>query len=194
MTRRRTVAIVILFLFAALTGPALVLFDTDRGEAAFGDNESIGLNELGAASVAIEVGPNTVTFNVVKMAPGDRFVGQIDVKNDGTLPLLYSLAAEPQVGEQRLLDVLEWRIWPSNSAGSCGAPARLLFVGVLSGERVVGSSAIGADAGDRLIAVGSRDVLCFDVVLPIDVSNRFQNAAANIELILVAEQATEVAP
>lgn len=193
MNRRRAfIGLCILLVVAAMTGPVVIALGADRGQAAFGDDETFGLNRLASASVAVEVGPNTVEINATAMAPGDQFTGSMVFENTGTLPLRYALVSEAQTGVVRLLDVLEWKIWPAPLSGTCGpAVGPFLFDGFIDGTQLLGDIAIGADPGDRLIQPLKQDLLCLEVTLPIGVSNAFQGSAAQVDLTLVAEQATE---
>lgn len=189
MSRRRLTVVGILVAILIFAGPAFVIF-ADRGQAAFGDNELIGLNQLGAATVDVAVGPNTVGFDVAAMAPGDRFSGTLELENEGTLPVRYAIEAERAAGSEALLSVLEWRIWPASGGAACAtSPVGTLFEGVMTSVDVTGSPAVGQDDGDRLIQPGDIDRLCVDVQLSIDTPNSFQGSAAVVELIVLAEQA-----
>ncbi len=195
MKRRGIVILVIGLGLAALAGPVAIAFGAQRGQAAFGDSETFGLNRVTSASVSIEVGANTVPIETATMAPGDRLFGEITFENQGSLPLRYSLAADTvTTGSVSLLDVLRWKIWPSLAGGTCSpssAAGRMLFDGVMNQANVLGDPAIGDDPGDRLVAVGRTDVLCMEVELPIGVSDEYQAVGATVELIALAEHATE---
>ena len=195
MKRRGIVVLVIGLGLAALAGPVAIAFGAQRGEAAFGDSETFGLNRVTSANVSIEVGANTVPIETATLAPGDRLFGQIVFENQGSLPLRYSLAADTSsTGTVSLLDVLRWKIWPSSAIGACSssfAAGRMLYDGVVDRANVLGDSAVGDDPGDRLVAIGSADVLCIEVELPIGVSDEYQAVGATVELIALAEQATD---
>ncbi len=191
MRRRLIIVATIALVLAALAGPLVISLGADRGSAAFGDNEMLGMNQLASASVSVALGPTTVLFDARNMAPGDRFEGEVVFENDGTLPLRYALVADTSDSNRLLLEALEWRIWPAAS-GACGpAPVQLLFEGAASDPQIFGNPAIGPDDGDRLIQPGTTDLLCLDVEFPIDVSNNLQGAGAVVELTILAEQATE---
>lgn len=192
MRRRWLLALGALFLLAAVTAPVLISLGADRSEAAFGDNETLGLNQLGSASVAIDVGATTVLIDTSAMAPGDRLQGQIALENNGTLPLRYALQAEFGDGTGELIAALDWRIWPRPSSTPCGSPVGpYLFEGAVTDSRLLGDPALGEDPGDRMIQPASQDVLCVEVALPIDASDVLQGARARVDLTAIAEQATE---
>lgn len=195
MRRRRLIASGILLLLAAVAVPVMISLSAARGEAAFGANETLGVNQLGSASVAIDVGPTTVLIATSAMAPGDRLQGRIALENNGTLPLRYALRAEFSDDADELLAALEWKIWAQPPLPSCGSPSGpYLFQGVVTDSGLLGSPAVGEDPGDRVVLPASQDVLCVEVALPIETSDALQGARAQIDLIAVAEQATEDLP
>jgi hypothetical protein len=195
MRRRGLVILTIALGLAALAGPVAIALGAQRGEAAFGDSESFGLNRVTSASVSIAVGSNTVPIETAMLAPGDRLLGQIVFENQGSLPLRYALTADTStVGVVPLLDVLRWKIWPGSAGGVCSpasAAGQLLFDGVMDQSIVLGDPAIGQDPGDRLVDVLTTDLLCMEVELPIGVSDEYQAVGATVELFAIAEQATE---
>lgn len=193
MNRRIVIGLGVLLALAAMAGPALVVFGGEPGSAAFGDAETFGMNELASASVSVEVGEQLLLIDASAMAPGDRLPGRLVLDNDGSLPLRYSLLAEPTDAASPLLDVLDWSVWHDARAGSCQPiPAATLYEGpVIDDGPLIGDPAIGLDAGDRSLAPGQSEVICFVVELPLGTSNAFQGTAAQVDLVVVAEQATE---
>jgi len=67
------------------------------------------------------------------------------------------------------------------------APAAL---GSMAGLNVLGDPAAGAQAGDRTLAAGSNEVLCFQVSLPTSTNNTFQNVTTTASLLFNSEQTT----
>lgn len=192
MKRRSIIVGTILLVLAALIGPLAITLGADRGSASFGDNETFGLNQLTSATVSVSVGPNTVPIDVRTMAPGDRFNGEIVIENDGTLPLRYALITELSPSTQDLLAVLEWTIAAAPVSGDCTSSRRSqVFDGRVTAATFFGNPAFGEDPGDRVIAPGRTEVLCVEVELPLGVTNAFQGAEATVDLIMLAEQATE---
>jgi hypothetical protein len=196
--RRRLVLVVAILLgIAGSAGPIAIVLGAARGESAFGDSETFGLNQVSSASVSIDVGANTLPIDTSRLAPGDRVTGQISFENDGTLPLRYALIAE--FGDSTgvsLLDVLEWRIWPVPDGAPCSSTPRsssLLFAGIMRVEQVLGDARVGADPGDRVLLAGATDVLCVDVRVPIEIGDGYQAADAVVHLVVQAEQAPEEA-
>lgn len=195
MSRRWVVLLTILFVMAAFAGPLVVLVGGQRGQAAFGDGETFGLNQLASASVDVGVGDTTLLLDATAMAPGDRLIGRLAFGNDGTLPLRYSVVADPQDRSSLLLAELQWSIWSATSQATCSsAPADPLFDGVVSGGALFGNPAVGADPGDRLLEPGETETLCVVVELPLGVPDSIQGSTARVDLTVFGEQATEPSP
>jgi hypothetical protein len=197
MRRWLTVVALAALAIAAVTGPALLLLRAERGQAAFGDNETLGLNRLSSATVDIEPGAQGVPITVANMAPGDRLVGSIEIKNIGTLAIRYAVVGESSPSP--LADWLRWEIWPVPIGGDCLLLPRsdellrsdLVIDGVLP---VLGDSRVGPDPGDRVLAPTSTDMLCTAVRLPLDAPDSLQAQRYDQEFTLVAEQRTDETP
>jgi len=192
MSRRGIIGLVAALVLAAMAGPVVIALGADRGSAAFGDNETFGINQLESASVELAVGENSVAIDATSMAPGDRVGGQIVIENKGSLPLRYALVADLSAPDQTLRGSLDWKIWPTPSAASCSAPiGPFLFDGLVTDSVIFGDPGVGEDPGDRLLQPGDVDVLCLEVELPLEVSDDLQGASARVALTAIAEQATE---
>lgn len=193
MSRRWVVALTILFVLAAFAGPFVVFVGGERGQAAFGDEETFGLNELSAASVEIGIGETTVLLDASAMAPGDRLIGRLAFSNEGTLPLRYVLLADARDAAAPLLAELEWAIWAASASTTCTpTPSDLLFGGQVQDGPLFGDPAVGPDVGDRLLQPGQSETICMVVELPLGVPDTIQGSTAQVDLTVIGEQATEV--
>ena len=79
---------------------------------------------------------------------------------------------------------------PGNRIGKIAVAAFLVDVNkatALNGA-AVGSSAQGANAGDRNLAAGASEVLCFRVSLALSTGNAFQGATSAATFTFDAEQ------
>ena len=191
MKRRFPVLVVLALGLAALAGPLAILLGAGRGEASFGDSEAFGVNELSSATVALGLGPTTVPISAPLMAPGDRSTSSIELRNDGTLPLRYAVQADRSGRSLFLFEALVWEIWLSQSDERCvrSAVQPLLFGGTIESETVIGNPAVGQDDGDRVIEPEGVDLLCMSALLPIDATDRYQDAAVSVDFVILAEQA-----
>lgn len=194
MSRGLVVVAIGAFAVAALSGPILLLTSAERGSAAFGDNETIGVNRLSAATVDIEPGSTGVPITATNLAPGDRIVGSIAVHNAGTLPVRYALVSDGSIGP--LSPWLSWEIWPRSSS-TCDAdpePAELLSEGPLPtdpGSAVFGDVNVGLDPGDRVLRPGQSEELCTAVTLMLRAPDEVQAQTQRQDFVVVAEQHTD---
>ena len=187
--RRVTIVAIALLAVAALVGPAVLVLRGGRSSAAFGDNETIGANHLGAATLDIEVGATTTRLVGDQMAPGSVAVGWLDLSNEGELPLRYSLVADN--GDDLLVNWLRWDVWVTSS--SCGPPDaapllvqdRLLTPG--GSDPLLGNPLPGVDAGDRVLDPEERERVCVAATLADDAPNTIQGHSVSQELRVAAE-------
>lgn len=196
MSRQRFIAIFIIGMaMAALTGPMVLVLRADRGGAAFGDNESFGVNRLSSATVDIEVGAQTVPMISGNLAPGDIVAGTIVVTNQGTLPLRYAVTSELTDGPVN--DWVNWTFWVSADENSCSlgrTSNKILFDGVLVGgtepSPVFGEVLVGLDPGDRILEPDSQETLCVVAAFSLDAPDHLQRLTLSHDFALVAEQHT----
>lgn len=195
MTPRLTIIALGAFAAAALAGPILLLTSADRGSAAFGDNETIGVNRLSSATVDIEPGQDVVPITATNLAPGDRITGSIEVGNVGSLPVRYAIVSEGST--HALAQWLRWEIWLRPEAEQCPGQrnvGELLVDGPLLGDpvaAVLGDVTIGLDPGDRILLPGESEALCTAVTLSLRAPDDVQSRTIRQEFIVVAEQHTD---
>ncbi|MBT8241289.1 MAG: hypothetical protein KJN63_08690 [Acidimicrobiia bacterium] len=195
MSPRVTIAALMIFAVAALAGPILLVVGADEGSAAFGDNETVGVNRLSSATVDIEPGEDIVPITATNLAPGDRVTGSIAVNNIGTLAVRYAIVSDAR--PDPLSDWLRWEIWLRSDSDQCTqqpAPGELLVDGDLfepGSSVVLGDVTIGLDAGDRILQPGEGEALCTAVTLSLDAPDEVQARTVRHELVVVAEQHTD---
>ena len=201
MTHRLRSIVTVLIVIAVMVAPAaLIALHARSGAASFGDNERVGRNSLSAARIDIAIGSKTAPVVGVDLAPGDLRRGSLEVINDGSIDLRFSVssteATEPSA--QSLAPWLEWRFdWSpddqscnsrtASAAGSTPIPGSRLA----DGTAVAGDRSTGADPGDRVLAPGERDVLCIEMNFALDAPNDVQAATISQEFAFDAEQAID---
>ena len=145
----------------------------------------------GTVDIAAAMSP-TVTLGAGNMAPGDSSYGSVTVANAGSLELRYSIslvATNGQVAD--LAGELDLAVYadPVCAAGVETGTAIATDEGLpLAPTGLVGSSATGANLGDRPMGAGSTETLCFVVHLPLATTNMFQGTTADLTLTFDAEQ------
>ncbi len=182
----------------ALAGPVVVLTGAARGRAqSSGDPFGAGLGadgRLAAATLDVEAGQRTAPVAVAALAPGDRATGSIEIVNAGDLPLHYALLVTPT--GRPVESWLRWDLWLAPAQGCGGATPASDDAGLFVADAVLdGGSDValfgrpepGFDSGDRILAVGQRELLCLAVALPLDAPDAVQGAAVTPRFVAAAE-------
>jgi len=170
--------------FAALLALALVSGSLGAGAlslAIFTDSQAVTGNAFSTGTINISTTPATALFSMSNMMPGDTSSQTIRVDNAGTAALRYAISTSvvsgPTLAGQLRLDIY--------AGATCTGTA--LSSGAL-GSAAVGSNAQGADAGDRGLAGGSNETLCFKATLPLSTGDSFQNTSTSVTFTFDAEQ------
>lgn len=155
--------------------------------ALFTDSAAVGANAFAAGTVVLGVSPATALLTASGMMPGDTVSGSLVVSNAGTGQLRYAMSsASTNADGKNLRDQLSLTV--KTLGTSCAAfDGTSLYSGALSAA-AFGSNAQGAQAGDRTLAAGTNDTLCFQATLPIGTGNAFQGASTTTTLTFDAEQ------
>lgn len=189
-TNRRRGGAVKLVLSAAviLVGMATVAVTS---LALFTDTASVDANTFTTGTVDIATNPTTAAVTNLAMAPGDQVTAPMTVNNSGSLEFRYavtSLTTEDVLASELVMTVKSGVATCDDTNWSLSGTT--LYAGRLgsSGSDVIfGSVAAGADAGDRVLAAGGSEILCFNVTLPISASAG-QGVTSTATLDFVAEQ------
>ena len=173
--RRAMLAIVLGSSLAMLGAGAMSL-------AVFTDSDTNGATWT-TGTIVLGVSPTTV-FTPGVVMPGDFGEQTVTVANTGTGALRYamsSVATNPDTKDLR--SQLNLTI----DAGPCGATTASIYSGTLQGA-AFGSSAQGFQTGDRSVAAGVSEELCFAWDLPLSTGNTFQDATTTATFTFDAEQ------
>ncbi len=137
-----------------------------------------------------------LTFN--NMLPGDQVTKPMLVLNHGTLPLRYAITSKATNADgKNLMGQLKLTIKSSmfnctNAGFNSGG--EVLYgsgpLGSAAGLNLVGDPAQGQQTGDRAMAPGAFEILCFNVILPLGTGNAFENASTTATFIFSAEDTT----
>ena len=150
--------------------------------AVFTDSDSSS-GSWSTASIDIESNPVTV-FSATDIVPGYTETQPITVQNNGTSQFRYALstAATNALGDQLTVEI---RAQGTSCAAFDGAV--VLATTALDGAGF-GSSAQGANAGDRVLAGGASEVLCFRVSFPLTSNDTYQGTSSTATFTFDAEQ------
>ncbi len=162
--------------------------------ALFTGSASVDANTFSVGSVVLSTSPTTALVTLTAMAPGDAVTAPLTVSNDGTLAVRYAISSVATNADTKLLkDQLVLTI--KSGVTTCtnaayAATGTVLYTGDLDSTagKLVGDPAPGANAGDRALAAGVNEVLCFNVTLPTGTGNPYQGAATTATFTFDAEQ------
>ncbi len=189
--RRRLVAT------AAICGLAFVGIGQLTTGALFTDSATASVS-YATGNVAIQANGSAATTlpAAANMAPGDTLYRPVTITNVGSLDLRYAITGQTTAETKALSSQLRYTVYSGVSVANCNAgnvasgtaEASNVTIGTTS-VPVLGSSAPGANAGDRPIAAGAAaDVLCVATSLPLATTNAFASANASVVLTFDAEQ------
>lgn len=184
---RFAVGVIVLTVSAAgLTGVAT--------SALFIDSANVAAGPFTAGTVSLTATPATSALTFANMAPGDTVTAPITVTNAGTLAQRYavvSVTTENTLAAQLDLTIKSG-VTTCTNGGFAGSGVVAYATGDLGsttpGTKVIGDSATGIHAGDRVLAASGAETLCAQVVLPTATGNTFQTLTTTATLTFNAEQ------
>ena len=144
-------------------------------------------NDLGA--IDLRDAPDNAVMTFATMAPGDAIVQPLTLSNAGPLALRYALTTSATDADGLALrDRLLLTVWRKGSGPCSSGDAGVLYgPGPLS-RATVGDPAQRQQAGDRLLAAGAAEVLCFRAELPLATGNAYQGAVTSATFAFDTEQ------
>jgi hypothetical protein len=184
--RRRIRRSLITLAVAAIAAVVLIV------SAVFTDTATVDDNVFSTGSIDISVQPATAAIGMTGMVPGDEVTEPLTVSNDGTIELRYAVTSTTT--EDVLAALLELTI--KSGVTTCtnagfDTDGAILYgpdvLGSTTGVNVIGDPAQGAQAGDRVLAAAASEVLCFNVLLPSDVTTG-EGLTTTATLDFIAEQ------
>ena len=188
---RRALAIVASL---AVLGLALSVFLVSS-LALFTDVENVGGNTFGTGNVDIATDKPSAVVTLDPMAPGDQVTAPILVSNAGSLDLRYALTSttDEDVLAAALVLTVRDSVTTCNDA-SWDADGNVLYSGALgatapaTGLALFGDILPGAQGGDRALASGGSETLCFNVTLPLAATSLVESLTTTATFNFVAEQ------
>jgi hypothetical protein len=173
--RRALFAVLLAASFATLGAGAMslaIFTDSD----AYNGTWTSGTIILGVSS--------TTAFTAADILPGDTGNKTVQVSNTGTGALRYAMTSSADNTDGK---DLRSQLTLTIQAGTCAAPGATLYSGALNGASL-GNVAQGAQTGDRNVASGGTDNLCFSWAFDINAGNAYQAAATTATFNFAAEQ------
>jgi len=168
-----TGALATLTLVGAVVAGVTAEFLVTDSLAVFTDQEVNAANTFTTGSVAIDDAPDSAFLTVANMMPGDSLLQPLTITNAGATEFRYALSTvADNLDAKNLRDQLSLTI-------------RLKTANPCSTED---GAVQGADPGDRTLAGGASEVLCFKAELPLATGNTYQSAATTATFTFDAEQ------
>jgi hypothetical protein len=173
--RRALLAILLASSLATLGAGAMSL-------AVFTDSKA-STGSWTSGTVILGVAPATA-FTATGIMPGETGSQTITVSNTGTGALRYALSTTATNADTKGLAA---QMTLTVKLGACPGAGANLYSGAL-GSAAIGSNLQGAQAGDRAVAAGASEQLCFAWSFPLASGNAFQAAATTATFTFDAEQ------
>jgi len=191
-TRARTRPVLLLAVLAlAITSIGSGVFSL----ALFTSSATVDANTFTTGTITITTSPTTAALTAGNLMPGDTVTAPIQINNAGSAQLRYSVTAattDPDLKALRtqLTVAVKSGVTTCTNAGwtasgTSVSPATVLGTTTLN---VVGDPTTGSQSGDRVLAAGGSETLCFQVSLPGATGNAYQNATATTTFTFAAEQ------
>ena len=185
--QRRRLALVATALLAAVG-----LF-TVGVNALYTDTATVPANTFTTGDLDLTASPASAAIVYSGMIPGDTVTQPLTVANTGSAALRYAM--QSTTTENVLAAQLDLTVKvgvSSCTTAGFDASGTLLYgpgdLGATAAMAVFGSSAQGAQAGDRTLSSGATETLCLRVQLPLSSSNSFQGTSTTATFSMVAEQ------
>jgi hypothetical protein len=170
-------------IFALLLGLTTVSLGAGLFSLAIFTDSDTSTGSFASGTIDITSSP-TVAFTVTDMVPGDTDTQALTITNDGTASLRYAMSATATTA---LGDTLSLEIRTEGTDCATFDGAAVLAATVLDGA-AFGSPAQGVQGGERTLAAGADEVLCFRVSLPLAAGNGVQGLTADAEFDFDAGQ------
>lgn len=188
LRRRSIMAISAALLLLVISTPIWLIYRANSSTAAFADAETLQNNRLGAAILDIEVGGGAATFEATNLAPGDFVSGQLELKNVGTLPLLYEVTGSSD--GDLLAEWLRFELWLSNTTCTINDPNDRFAEDIVFDPEIPSFDEL-TDTGRTVVArgslsVGQQQVMCVGARLLLDAPNEAQGRRTEIDMVVDA--------
>ena len=170
-------------LVAILFGASLATLGAGAMSLAVFSDSQASSGAWTTGTIVLGVTPSTA-FSATNILPGDTGSQTINVANSGTGALRYAISTGATNTDGKGLAA---QMTLTVSPGTCASPGSSVYSGAL-GSAAVGSAAQGSQAGDRSLAAGANENLCFAWSFPLSSGNAFQNAATTATFTFAAEQ------
>jgi predicted ribosomally synthesized peptide with SipW-like signal peptide len=180
--KRPLIVLVGMLVVGALTAATMSL-------AIFTDTASVDSNAFTAGKIDINATPASTLVAFTNQFPG-KVVGPnaLLVSNDGTGEMRYAMTSvSTNVDTKGLRNQLVLDVSLMTGATCATVNPTPIYNGPLA-DAVIGDPAEGGQTGDRILAAGASETLCFTTTFPRSSGNTFMLAATDTTFTFDAEQ------
>lgn len=178
------------WLLYAVLAAGLALHIPGLTLALFTDSDDVGSNAFDTGTISLSTSPTSALLSFSNMFPGDQVTAELSLANDGSGELRYAMTSS--VTESVLSAGLSARV--KTGLSTCDSAnmdddtaGTVLFDGTLDGTSF-GDPTQGAHSGDRTLAAGASENLCFRALLPTSADNTLQGLSTTATFTFQSEQ------
>jgi hypothetical protein len=193
LRRRRRRRLLAILIFAILLVPSIGT--TALSIALFTDTESSASTFTTGTIILDDVKIDALVLTTSALMPGDTVTDDVVVENDGTAQLRYAMTTSSTNADSKALrDALTLTIKtidvtsPASPCNDFDGSSTLYSGAIGASTAAFGDPTAGAQTGDRTLAAGANETLCFRVSLPSSTGNSAQGATTTTTFTFDAEQ------
>lgn len=171
-------------LVGVLAASGLLTLGSGMSSLALFTNSKDATSAFSTGTINLTLSPTTV-FTASAIMPGNSGSQTLTVTNGGTGAARYAMATSAtNTDGLGLATQLQLTI----KAGTCPGGGAALYGPAAVGAAALGSPAAGAQAGDRALAAGASETLCFSWSLASATGNAYQGATTAATFTFSSEQ------
>ena len=178
-----------------MLGSLLVLVGAAVASAAPLFPGAAGANQPGAAAGLHGGERHTLGIPTGNLTPGDTVRGRHVVANGASQSVRYSLSsASANDDGKSVRDIFQVTIRLADQASGAAATCeqfdgQILYDGPLGASTAgFGDAQMGGQTGDRPLASGQSETLCFEITMPGETGNEYQGATTSTAWTIATEQ------
>lgn len=156
------------------------------------DKAQVSGSKFTAGTVKLTAGPAAPVLWKVNGYPGYSQVTPITVTNTGSMAMRYAVTGYETGGMAPVLKIeAKAGVTSCTAAGFTATGTSILAAKTLTVNTetaLIGSTVAGAQSGDRTLAVGASEVLCFRITEDTSAGNAYMSTTGTLRLTVTGEQ------
>ncbi len=156
-------------------------------------SKAAAINSFTTGAVTLAASPSSELITLDSMAPGDRVTSPITVGNNGSLSLRYAMSStatnnDSKGVKDRLVLVVKSGVTTCTNSGFSDDGV-LVYTGDMDSTdgKIIGDETQGQQTGDRTLAPGESETLCFQAFLPMVAAGDYKTATTTATFTFNAE-------